>query len=63
MRLNWTGKLVKREWERLAQRFPSIELDEFIVMPNHVHGIILIIDRGMGTAENSESGKTISGAN
>ena len=54
MRLNWTGKLVKREWERLAQRFPNIELDEFIVMPNHVHGIILIIDPGRGTAGNSE---------
>ena len=32
MRLNWTGKQVKREWERLPQRFPNIELDEFIDM-------------------------------
>jgi len=54
MRLNWTGKLVKREWERLPNRFPNIELDEFIVMPNHVHGIILINDTGRGTAANSE---------
>jgi putative transposase len=55
MRLNWTGKLVKREWERLANRFPNIELDEFIVMPNHVHGIILIIDPGRGTAGKYEN--------
>ena len=54
MRLNWTGKLVKREWERLPNRLPNIELDEFIVMPNHVHGIILIIDPGRGTAGISE---------
>ena len=25
MRLNWTGKQVKRDWERLARRFPNIE--------------------------------------
>ena len=54
MRLNWTGKQVKREWGRLARRFPNIELDEFIVMPNHVHGIILIVDLGRGTATISE---------
>ena len=53
-RLNWTGKLVKREWERLPHRFPHIQLDEFIVMPNHIHGLILIIDPGRGTAANNE---------
>jgi hypothetical protein len=28
----------------LKNRFPNIELDEFIVMPNHFHGIIQIIN-------------------
>ena len=54
MRLTWTGKLVKREWERLPHRFPHIQLDEFIVMPNHIHGLILIIDPARGTAANNE---------
>jgi REP element-mobilizing transposase RayT len=54
MRLNWTGELVKREWERLPHRFPHIQLDEFIVMPNHIHGLILIIGPDRGTAANNE---------
>jgi len=34
--------MVGQVWEELPQRFPHISLDAFIVMPNHVHGIVLI---------------------
>ncbi len=34
--------MVLREWHRLPQRFPGIETVEFVVMPNHVHGIVRI---------------------
>ncbi len=30
-------------WEELPGRFPDIELDEFIIMPNHIHGVIVIV--------------------
>jgi REP element-mobilizing transposase RayT len=40
MRLNDNGWIVTTVWHELSQRFRSIELDEFVVMPNHVHGII-----------------------
>ena len=36
--------IVRSVWNSLPRRFPSVELDEFIVMPNHVHGIIVITD-------------------
>ena len=36
------GELAKKEWDHLAKRFPGIELDEYVIMPNHIHGIILI---------------------
>ena len=36
------GKMVNIEWEALQDRFPNIEMDVFQVMPNHVHGIIII---------------------
>jgi putative transposase len=36
------GKIVIHEWERLPKRFPNIKMDEFILMPNHFHGIIFI---------------------
>jgi REP element-mobilizing transposase RayT len=34
------GAIVCETWERLPRRFPTIALDAFVVMPNHVHGIV-----------------------
>ena len=42
MLLNDAGGMVSAEWLALPLRFPSVILDEFIVMPNHFHGIIYI---------------------
>ena len=42
MLLNDAGGMVSAEWLALPSRFPSVILDEFIVMPNHFHGIIYI---------------------
>ena len=33
MRLNWGGQVARREWVRLARRFPHVQLDAFVVMP------------------------------
>lgn len=44
MHLNDIGRIVGEEWLRTAEVRPAVELDEFIVMPNHVHGIIVIAD-------------------
>jgi hypothetical protein len=38
------GNVVVEEWERTAQLRPYVRLDAFVVMPNHVHGIIWILD-------------------
>ena len=46
MRLNDVGYMVRQVWGQLSERFPNIELDEFVIMPNHVHGIIVIMDAG-----------------
>jgi REP element-mobilizing transposase RayT len=45
MQLNDLGVMVAQAWEEMPSRFPSIELDAFVVMPNHVHGIIVLTDR------------------
>ena len=42
MRLNDAGRMVAQCWHELAAHFPHLELDEFVVMPNHVHGIITV---------------------
>jgi len=38
--LNAAGEMVEAVWNGLPDRFPEISTDEFIVMPNHFHGII-----------------------
>lgn len=43
MQLNDFGKIVWDCWYDLPKYYENIELNAFVVMPNHVHGIILII--------------------
>ena len=50
MALSKHGLVAKQQWDKLPKRFPNVELGAFVVMPNHVHGIIVIAD-GRGTAE------------
>jgi REP element-mobilizing transposase RayT len=45
MRLHPIGQLAEQFWMQIPNHFPFVELGNFVVMPNHVHGI-LIIDRG-----------------
>lgn len=51
MKLNTRGNIILREWQRLPSRFPKIELDEYVIMPNHLHGIIIIRDHRRGTGD------------
>lgn len=44
MKLNEAGRMTQTVWEQLPTRFPEIELDEFVIMPNHIHGMIWILD-------------------
>lgn len=39
---NPAGEMVLQEWANLKQRFPQIELHEYVVMPNHFHAIVEI---------------------
>lgn len=44
MYLSLEGKIVQECWYDLPNHYPHIGLDEFIVMPNHVHGVVVIYD-------------------
>ena len=41
MRLNAAGRVVVQCWQAIPEHFPQLILDCFVVMPNHVHGILL----------------------
>ncbi len=47
--LNKFGQIVKTEWLVTAQIRENIELDEYVIMPNHFHGILLITDNSRDT--------------
>jgi REP element-mobilizing transposase RayT len=44
MMLNHYGEIVANCWLAIPTHFPHIELDEFVIMPNHMHGIVVITD-------------------
>jgi REP element-mobilizing transposase RayT len=58
MRLNELGRLVEWTWQDLPNHVANIELDAFVVMPNHVHGIIVIVGAG-SVGAGSEPAPTI----
>jgi REP element-mobilizing transposase RayT len=47
--LNDFGEIVQQEWEQTAIIRPNVELGTFIVMPNHLHGILIFTDDGVHT--------------
>ena len=42
--LNDLGRLVDKEWRRTTEVRPSVEIDLYVVMPNHIHGILFLSD-------------------
>lgn len=42
MQLSEIGKLAEQFWYEIPNHFPMVELGNFVVMPNHVHGILII---------------------
>lgn len=43
MILNDSGKMVEKRWLALTDRFPNVQLHEFVVMPDHFHAILEIL--------------------
>ena len=42
MYLNELGKIVDKFWEEIPNHFKNVGLDYYVIMPNHIHGIIII---------------------
>jgi putative transposase len=58
---NEVGQMVQDEWEQMPNQYPGCGLDAFVVMPNHIHGIIVINPApavGAGPCARPHSGKT-----
>ena len=55
MQLSEIGKLAHKYWYQIPQHFPFVILGAFVVMPNHIHGIIIINHDGSTEAINRTS--------
>lgn len=42
MNLSKTGIIVDKHWKNILSYKDNVELDEYIIMPNHIHGIVVI---------------------
>ena len=46
MHLSAAGNLIQTVWNQIPAYYPGIDIAEFVVMPNHIHGIIIIVGAG-----------------
>jgi len=46
VQLNDAGRVMQAAWDELPNNYAGVEHDAFIVMPNHVHGIVVLVGAG-----------------
>jgi putative transposase len=54
--LNDAGRMIEEWWEKLPDKFPTIDKDASVIMPNHFHGIVAIV--GAAPCGRPTSGRT-----
>ena len=57
MQLNSYGKIAAYSWNWLSQAYDYVELDECVIMPNHLHGIITISSNRRGGSRTAPTGE------
>lgn len=62
MEMNEAGRMVRSVWQELPDHYPGVEIDIFAVMPNHFHGIVLLVEAGPQIHEKADTGRFVVGA-
>ena len=57
------GQVVQDVWTAIPNHFPVVTLDDSVIMPDHLHGILVIADRGDGTRCEWEGAGVVPGEN
>ncbi len=55
MQLNEAGLMIEAWWRKLVGKFPNVQPDEYVVMPNHFHGIMNVGAAPCGRPDNEIS--------
>ena len=53
MVLNETGRVAEKCWREIPAHCPTVSLDEFVIMPNHLHGVLHLRGKGFGISNPS----------
>ncbi len=53
MQLNSLGQIVQGHWSKLPKHHSHLQLDEFVVMPNHIHGILILFNENRCNQSNT----------
>src|SRR6266700_5785077 len=56
--LSHEGEIVRSEWIALPERFSRLVLDEFVIMPNHLHGVLAFVGHAGGASPSPTTGNT-----
>lgn len=62
MQLNALGEVARQCWLAIPDHFPHAALDEFVIMPNHVHGILWIVGANNDSPTDRGGEKPLAGA-
>ncbi len=57
MELSTAGAIVQGFWYEIPKHFPFVELGAFVVMPNHVHGVLILENNGRDDDGRDEIGQ------
>ena len=52
--MNEVGRRVVNWWRETENKFPHVELDEYVLMPNHIHGIVVIVGADLCVRRNAK---------
>ncbi len=55
------GMMVQTVWDELPWAYPGVEIDAFVVMPNHVHGIVFLLPDDLDQSGVSERERSMGG--
>jgi len=61
MRLNDAGRMIQSVWDAVPAFYPGVNTDEFVVMPNHIHGIVVLV--GAAPRGRPDPGQSATGQN
>ena len=63
IKLSTLGQIIDKQWNNIPNLYDDIELDEYVIMPNHIHGILIINKRTINERTGASPVPTVSISN